>query len=386
MVISLVGVMDVSVDPPFLARPHDTVGSVISRMRESRVWVVPVVNDSGRLVGIVSYRDLLERRVGLRSRLSSVYSPPYSVDVNADIARGIEKILKLRSRAIPIVDDGMIVRGMLTREATLEYLLRNSQLPRAPVSTVMSKPPITVDGDEAVARAKWLMIRHGVSRLPVLSAEKLYGIVSMRDIVERLYYASEPTRSRRGDVSGSENEILAAPVKSIATYPVITTEPETSVIEVTELMLRRGVSGLPVVSGDSVVGVISSYDILRLIISDREAIPIEGKLVDLDEETRASVERVLSSYMAKINRLTNPVDFKIVMKQYKKGNDKRIKYSVHVMLKDHVDTYTISETDWDPINAVRNAMDILMRRIERSMGRIREIRRRTRIRGGPPGD
>jgi CBS domain-containing protein/ribosome-associated translation inhibitor RaiA len=383
----LVRVLDLAVDPLFVAKPGDTVGAVVSGMRNAMVWVVPVINESGRLVGVVSYRDLLERRVGLRSRVSSVMSPPYSINADADVARGIEKMLMLRSRAIPVIDDHANLRGILTREALLDYLLRNSHLPRSSVSSIMSKPPITIEGDEAVARAKWLMIRHGVSRLPVLNSGRLHGIVSMRDIVERLYYATIPTRPRRGDVSGREDEILAAPVKSIATTPVVTVDADTAVEEVTRVMLQRRISGMPVLSGNSIVGVVSSYDVMRSALRRGEIVPIGGRLIELDEVTRASIERILSNYMARLSRLTNIIDFRIVMKQYEKGGgEKRMKYSVHVALKDHVTTYAVNEIDWDPVNAVRNALDTLVKRIERSMGRIRETRRRTRMRGGLPGE
>lgn len=150
----------------------------------------------------------------------------------------------------------------------MRYLLDNKMLPRTSVSSVMSKPAITIDANEAVARAKWLMIRHGITRLPVLDSGKLYGIVSMRDIVERLYYASIPRRSRRGDVVGTEDDILAAPpVKAIATTPVITVNEVDDVYTTVNLMLDKGISGMPVVSGgESVVGVVSSYDVIRAVL------------------------------------------------------------------------------------------------------------------------
>ncbi|GAB6947043.1 CBS domain-containing protein [Vulcanisaeta sp. JCM 16161] len=370
-----------------IAKPRDIISKIISDMRDYRAWVVPVINENGKLVGVLSYRDLLERRISLRSKVSSAMSPPYSISQDSDLVKAMSKILTLRVRALPVVDSSMGLVGILTREKILRYLLDNKMLPRTSVSSVMSKPAITIDANEAVARAKWLMIRHGITRLPVLDSGKLYGIVSMRDIVERLYYASIPRRSRRGDVVGTEDDILAAPVKAIATTPVITVGEGDDIYTTVNLMLDKGISGMPVISGESVVGVVSSYDIIRAVIKPYEEIPVEAKLTEIDEDAKPLVEKVISNYIAKINRMTNVIDMKINIKKYERGGEeKRNKYSVHIMLKDNTNTYTVNEVDWDPVNAVRYAFETLIKRIEREINRTRDIRRKGRLRGGPPSE
>ncbi|ADY02298.1 MAG: CBS domain-containing protein [Vulcanisaeta sp.] len=370
-----------------IAKPKDIVSKIISDMKDYKVWVVPVINENGKLVGTLSYRDLLERRISLKSKVSSAMSPPYSINQDSDLIKAMAKILTLKVRALPVVDSGMNLVGILTREKILRYLVNGKLLPRITVSSIMSKPAITIDANEAVARAKWLMIRHGITRLPVLESSKLYGIVSMRDIVERLYYASIPRRSRRGDVVGTEDDILAAPAKAIATTPVITVSESDDVYTAVNLMLDKGISGMPVISGESVVGVISSYDVIRAVIRPYEEIPVEAKLAEIDEDVKPLVEKVISNYIAKINRMTNVIDMKINIKKYEKGGEeKRSKYSVHIMLKDNADTYTVNEVDWDPVNAVRYAFETLIKRIEREINRTRDIKRRGRLRGGPPGE
>ncbi len=370
-----------------VAKPKDIISKVISDMRDFKAWVVPVINENGKLVGVLSYRDLLERRVSLRSRVSSVMSPPYSIGQDSDLVKAMSKIVNMRVRALPVVDSGMNLVGILTREKILNYLFNGKLLPHTQVSAIMSKPAITIEANEAVARAKWLMIRHGITRLPVLESGKLYGIVSMRDIIERLYYASIPRRSRRGDVVGTEDDILAAPVKAIATTPVITISENDDVYTAVDLMLSKGVSGMPVLSGNSVTGVISSYDVIRAVLRPYEEVPVETKLAGIDEDVKPLIEKVISNYMAKINRMTDVIDVKVNIKRYEKGGEeKRSKYSVHVMLKDNANTYTVNEVDWDPVNAVRYAFDALMKRIKREINRTRDIRRRGRLRGGPPSE
>jgi ribosome-associated translation inhibitor RaiA len=83
--------------------------------------------------------------------------------------------------------------------------------------------------------------------------------------------------------------------------------------------------------------------------------------------------------------MVNVIDLKINIKKYERGGEeKRSKYSVHVMLKDNANTYTVNEVDWDPVNAVRYAFETLLKRIDREINRIRDTKRRGRLRGGPP--
>ena len=373
------------VDAEAVAKPDDTVGRVISRMKEHKAHIACVVDDLGKLVGVVSYRDLLDRRVSPRSKISSVMAPPYSISVNSSINDAVEKILGLRTKAVPVVDGSGKLSGLVTRESLLRYLLDVGQIPNARVSSVMSTPVIWVRGSDPVATARWLMIRHGISKLPVIDDGRLSGIVSLRDIAERLYYASIPYRSRRGDVAGDEVEILAAPVKGIASYPVVTVDSSSSLASVAELIIRTRYSGFPVISDGQVVGMVSGYDIIRRSVERIEVVPIDAKISGIDDESvRRSIDRVIGAYLAKISKITDPIDVKVVIKNYRsaktKDSEKRIKYSVHIMLKDSNDIYKVNETEWDPINAVRYAMETLLKRIERATRKRAEKYKRSLVR------
>ncbi|MEX0675151.1 MAG: CBS domain-containing protein [Gaiellaceae bacterium] len=52
-------------------------------------------------------------------------------------------------------------------------------------------------------------------------------------------------------------------VEQIMSSPVVTVSPDTPLRQVAALMAERGISGVPVVEGDTVVGVVSESDIVR---------------------------------------------------------------------------------------------------------------------------
>jgi CBS domain-containing protein len=70
--------------------------------------------------------------------------------------------------------------------------------------------------------------------------------------------------------------------KDIMTRDVFTVEPESTIREAMELLYSSHLSGAPVVSGTSVVGVISMSDIADLLVNVPEPITIDGDSL-LDE-------------------------------------------------------------------------------------------------------
>ncbi len=54
-------------------------------------------------------------------------------------------------------------------------------------------------------------------------------------------------------------------VKDVMTRDVITCKPSDSIESVVKLMSEKDISGLPVVDGDKVVGVVTEADIMRLL-------------------------------------------------------------------------------------------------------------------------
>ncbi|MDV2482688.1 CBS domain-containing protein [Methanoculleus sp. Wushi-C6] len=119
---------------------------------------------------------------------------------------------------------------------------------------VMSAPVYVVAPGDNVAYARRLMLKHRVSRLPVMEGDELKGILTKKDIAYRLRQ-TEPMWRRR--------PIDRIPVSILMAQGVITVAPETSVRTIAATMLDRDISGLPVVEEGKVVGIVTKRDVMR---------------------------------------------------------------------------------------------------------------------------
>jgi CBS domain-containing protein len=135
-------------------RPDADVESLLRLMRQHELPGVPVTDDSGRLLGIVTESDLV-----LRDEDADLHLP-HHIDLWG---------------------------GVIFLESVKHYEERLRRAFAAEVSDMMTSDPITVQADDSVQHAAKLIAEHKHNRLPVVDAEgRLLGIVTRVDVLEAL--------------------------------------------------------------------------------------------------------------------------------------------------------------------------------------------------------
>ncbi|QSZ68424.1 CBS domain-containing protein [Methanofollis aquaemaris] len=119
---------------------------------------------------------------------------------------------------------------------------------------VMSSPVRVVAPDDTAAYARNLMIKHKISRLPVMEGAHVVGIITKKDLARRLRQ-TEPVWRRR--------PIDRIPVSILMTSEPMTVGPETGIRDIAAIMIDRMVSGLPVIKEGELLGIITKADVLR---------------------------------------------------------------------------------------------------------------------------
>ncbi|MGN0176851.1 MAG: CBS domain-containing protein [Methanobrevibacter sp.] len=123
------------------------------------------------------------------------------------------------------------------------------------IKNLMSENLITIDKDQNLSDALRLLRKHNVSRLPVTNNKELVGIVSERDIANKL--------------GSSKSESMPASrfhISSVMVKDVITVLETMQLSDVAELMLENGIGSVPVVSDNGMIGIVSKADFVTLAI------------------------------------------------------------------------------------------------------------------------
>ena len=122
------------------------------------------------------------------------------------------------------------------------------------VKDYMSAPIYVIERNEPIQRARNLMFKYGIGRLPVMDEGRLVGIVTKYDITNRLNQAAPEWRRRPID---------KVPIQVVMTEKPITIFPDATMPQAAELLIENNISGLPVERDSQIAGMITSRDMMR---------------------------------------------------------------------------------------------------------------------------
>lgn len=117
------------------------------------------------------------------------------------------------------------------------------------IVNLMTPDPITISQRDTLSKAKSLMDEGCFRRLPVMDNEQLVGIVTERDLREYTGYL-ESTR-----------------VTAAMRTPLVTLTPYDTVEDAARLMLKHKIGGLPIVDDGTLVGIVTSSDLLKAFLN-----------------------------------------------------------------------------------------------------------------------
>jgi CBS domain-containing protein len=144
---------DIMDSDPVTVEPEDDVETVVRLLRTHELPGVPVVNDGGRPIGIVTEADLV-----LTDDDGDLHLPHY-----------IE-----------------LMGGIVFLEPLRRFESRLRKVAALKVKDLMTQDPLTIEADADAHEAGRIIVRSGHNRLPVVEHGRLVGVVTRVDVLEAL--------------------------------------------------------------------------------------------------------------------------------------------------------------------------------------------------------
>ncbi len=146
------------------------------------------------------------------------------------------------------------------------------------VREIMHSPVVVITPDASIEEAQALMEEHNVRRLPVVNADgHLVGIISLGDLRE-----AAAVKATLNPYSPEATETWLS-VEEVMTPNPITVTPDTPIWQAAELMIAHKIGGLPVMEGSQLVGIITTSDIMRLVVAHWREVREGGDIRDPGE-------------------------------------------------------------------------------------------------------
>jgi len=153
---------------------------------------------------------------------------------------------------------------LLKPDQTLSFSKEERQMKQELVSDWMTKDVITIAPETSLKEAHDIMNSKRIRRLPVVSHNKVVGIVTLGDI-----RGAEPSQATSLSVWEMNDLLANLKVSKIMTHNPATINLNESIGEAAKFMLEKKFSGLPVVDeAGKLVGIITESDIFRLVVNE----------------------------------------------------------------------------------------------------------------------
>jgi acetoin utilization protein AcuB len=132
----------------------------------------------------------------------------------------------------------------------------------APVSRIMTTNLVTVKPTDKLTRIKEIFDKKKIHHIPVVKGKKMVGIISKQDF---LYYLHGFTKS--GRIMGIQ-ALESATCDKIMTTGLAKLEPDSRINVALEVFKENLFHALPVVEGEKLVGIITTYDIISRLADE----------------------------------------------------------------------------------------------------------------------
>jgi CBS domain-containing protein len=269
--------------PVVAVRPTDPVAHAKNLMLRHKLKHLMVV-DRGAPVGMLSISDIAERlgkgSATWRRRLVDhipiarvMHRGEVAVSVGTDLKKAAALMLK-RNVGSLVVQDGKKIVGVVTKTD----LVRNfseSLGGRVKVMDLMSCDLVTVGRTHSLAHVVELMKKRGVGRVIVVERGRPVGIITEGDIAfaqleqptggikeREVKYTRKLERADRPRARYLKRMALVTAGDLMRTK-VLTIDADKDAAQAAAMMIEHGISGLPVVEGEKLAGIITKTDLVR---------------------------------------------------------------------------------------------------------------------------
>lgn len=351
---------------------EDTLSKVVGIFRETALPIVVVLSSSGDYLGVITDRIVLRSMLNIDAvKAKSVVIKVPTINVSDSIAKAARMMLENAVKGLPVSGHDDRIIGIVTVDDTGKAA--GKLFPSLKIKEVMTRDPIIITPDSTIGKALVIMRENGISRLPVVKNDKLVGLVTIRDIIDKVLQPR--TRVTRGEVAGEKIRSLGYKVSDIMTKSVIQASPEEELSSAVKKMIENDVSCLVIVSHNRVAGIITWTDILEIVASleARERPPIHiqvsFKIEEISPTEKSEIIKTAEKYISKLGKTLGDGYLLLHFKEHKeKHGEIHLIHCRAVLRTDKVNLTGIGEA-WTASQAARVAMD----KIERQLLIVKEL-------------
>lgn len=272
---------DVMNENVILVEENEQVSHARNLMLKHGYSRILVVDQEGKPVGILTEKDLIRKmrangpqwkrrtidKISIRRVMTS---HPVTITPFRELREAVELMIKNNISSLPVADDDEVV-GIITKTDLMDFYSQKFAN-KWKVSQLMTSEVVTVNENHSIGHVISIMEDQKIGKLVVMRDNEPVGIITSGNIsfanvedpetgvsIEKIAFL----RKVEGQEKRNVREVSMVTAGDIMTNDLIKIGPEEDAANAANIMIKNDVSGIPVVSDDELVGIITKTDIIR---------------------------------------------------------------------------------------------------------------------------
>lgn len=272
---------DVMNEEVILVEENEQVSHARNLMLKHGYSRILVVNQEGKPVGILTEKDLIrkmrsngpkwKRRTIDNISIHRIMTPnPVTISPFKEVREAVELMIKNDISSVPVVDEDEIV-GIVTKSDLMEFY-NQKYTGKWKVSQLMTDDVVTVNENHSIGHVISLMEDKNIGKVVVIRDKEPVGIITSANIsfanvedpetgvsVEKIAFL----RKADGQEKRNVREVSMLTASDIMNNHLIKIGQDEDAAMAADVMMKKDVSGIPVVKDDELMGIITKTDIIR---------------------------------------------------------------------------------------------------------------------------
>jgi CBS domain-containing protein len=347
--------------------PAASLAKVIGLFRERGLYEAFL--PEGTRCGIISTRDLLKTTNIEGTKPAALMSYVPVLNRESEVGPVAKLMADYRITAVPISDGHKII-GQVNCLSILQRL--KGKIGEMKITSIATKNPITVEKKATLAKARDLMVRKRIDHLPVIEGSRLEGMITSRDIADRI---TPPERLGSKSMKPETRGFFELPIGDAMEDNPLTCPADTSASRALDSVLSSDRTYVLVTQWEELQGIATHTDFVALLAESEPQNQVPIFMVGLPDDpfeaeaTKAKFKRTVDQLYKVFPDIVEARS--IIKSKFSKPGKERGRYEVHVQIRTPRDLYTYSEEGWE-LPAI---YDVITGRLKRLLSQKHKPRR-----------
>lgn len=276
---------EIMTSPVIVMKSANTLAHARNLMLKHDIARLPIINENETPIGIITQKDIIRaieqtEPIWRRRPINQVLvqqimtKNPITIGQRMDIVDIAKIMVRHNISGVLVTDDSRLI-GMVTKTDVVKAF-PEIYSGRAKVEDFMTKDVITANRTHPITHIIDLMNKSNVSRIVIVEGERPIGMITSRDLTfvkpievgtglrSRTVRVRDPQSLMRTRRPLAQKMLVLA--EDVMSSDLVMIDASDDLARAAELMTTENIGGLPVMSEEVLVGIVTKRDVLRSII------------------------------------------------------------------------------------------------------------------------